>query len=232
MYWIIIILALALTLFLVWASADVGSNIYLKSLCKGATKERVMTLTFDDGPDEEMTPKVLDVLKRYNVKATFFLIGTKVDKNPEIARRIVAEGHIVANHTYSHSGLFPLSSGETVMQELQRCNDSIKSAVGRSPMLFRPPFGVTNPIIGRAVNAVGLRTIGWSIRSLDTVKGESRDAIRRKVVAKLHPGAIILLHDRCEDADKLLESIIVSAREQGFDFVGLDKMLNIDIYED
>ena len=232
MYWIIIILALALTLFLVWASADVGSNIYLKSLCKGATKERVMTLTFDDGPDEEMTPKVLDVLKRYNVKATFFLIGAKVDKNPEIARRIVAEGHIVANHTYSHSGLFPLSSGETVMQELQRCNDSIKSAVGRSPMLFRPPFGVTNPIIGRAVNAVGLRTIGWSIRSLDTVKGESRDAIRRKVVAKLHPGAIILLHDRCEDADKLLESIIVSAREQGYDFVGLDKMLNIDIYED
>ena len=231
MYWIIIILALALTLFLVWASADVGSNIYLKSLCKGATKERVMTLTFDDGPDEEMTPKVLDVLKRYNVKATFFLIGAKVDKNPEIARRIVAEGHIVANHTYSHSGLFPLSSGEIVMQELQRCNDSIKSAVGRSPMLFRPPFGVTNPIIGRAVNAVGLRTIGWSIRSLDTVKGESRDAIRRKVVAKIHPGAIILLHDRCEDADKLLESIIVSAREQGYDFVGLDKMLNIDIYE-
>ena len=232
MYWVIIILAIALTLFLVWASADVGSNIYLKSVCKGADKERVVTLTFDDGPDEVMTPKVLDVLKKYDVKATFFLIGANVDKYPDIVRRVVAEGHIVANHTYSHSGLFPLSSGECVKQELLKCRESIKSVIGRYPMLFRPPFGVTNPIIGRAVKALGLRTIGWSVRSLDTVKGTSREDVCRKVAAKMHPGAIILLHDRCEEADRLLEAIILAAKKNDYDFVGLDKMLNIEVYED
>ena len=231
MYWVIIILAIALTLFLVWASADVGSNVYLKSVCKGAVKDKVVTLTFDDGPDELMTPKVLDVLKRYDIKAVFFLIGEKVDKNPDIVRRIVEEGHIVANHTYSHSGLFPLSGKGKVMQELQKCGESIKNAIGRFPLLFRPPFGVTNPIIGRAVNAQGLKTIGWSIRSLDTVDGKTRAEILRKVEAKLHPGAIILLHDRCAKSDELLESIIESALNRNYSFIPLDKMLKIDVYE-
>ncbi len=231
MYWVIIILAIALTLFLVWASADVGSNVYLKSVCKGAVKDKVVTLTFDDGPDELMTPKVLDVLKRYDIKAVFFLIGEKVDKNPDIVRRIVEEGHIVANHTYSHSGLFPLSGKGKVMQELQKCGESIKNAIGRYPLLFRPPFGVTNPIIGRAVNAQGLKTIGWSIRSLDTVDGKTRAEILRKVEAKLHPGAIILLHDRCAKSDELLESIIESALNRNYSFIPLDKMLKIDVYE-
>lgn len=231
MCWVIIILAIALTLFLVWASADVGSNVYLKSVCKGAVKDKVVTLTFDDGPDELMTPKVLDVLKRYDIKAVFFLIGEKVDKNPDIVRRIVEEGHIVANHTYSHSGLFPLSGKGKVMQELQKCGESIKNAIGRYPLLFRPPFGVTNPIIGRAVNALGLKTIGWSIRSLDTVDGKTRAEILRKVEAKLHPGAIILLHDRCAKSDELLESIIESALNRNYSFIPLDKMLKIDVYE-
>ena len=231
MYWVIIILAIALTLFLVWASADVGSNVYLKSVCKGAVKDKVVTLTFDDGPDELMTPKVLDVLKRYDIKAVFFLIGEKVDKNPDIVRRIVEEGHIVANHIYSHSGLFPLSGKGKVMQELQKCGESIKNAIGRYPLLFRPPFGVTNPIIGRAVNAQGLKTIGWSIRSLDTVDGKTRAEILRKVEAKLHPGAIILLHDRCAKSDELLESIIESALNRNYSFIPLDKMLKIDVYE-
>lgn len=231
MYWVIIILAIALTLFLVWASADVGSNVYLKSVCKGAVKDKVVTLTFDDGPDELMTPKVLDVLKRYDIKAVFFLIGEKVDKNPDIVRRIVEEGHIVANHTYSHSGLFPLSGKGKVMLELQKCGESIKNAIGRYPLLFRPPFGVTNPIIGRAVNAQGLKTIGWSIRSLDTVDGKTRTEILRKVEAKLHPGAIILLHDRCAKSDELLESIIESALNRNYSFIPLDKMLKIDVYE-
>lgn len=231
MYCVIIILAIALTLFLVWASADVGSNVYLKSVCKGAVKDKVVTLTFDDGPDELMTPKVLDVLKRYDIKAVFFLIGEKVDKNPDIVRRIVEEGHIVANHTYSHSGLFPLSGKGKVMQELQKCGESIKNAIGRYPLLFRPPFGVTNPIIGRAVNAQGLKTIGWSIRSLDTVDGKTRTEILCKVEAKLHPGAIILLHDRCAKSDELLESIIESALNRNYSFIPLDKMLKIDVYE-
>ncbi len=231
MSWVIVILAIALTLFLVWASADVGSNVYLKAVCKGDSRERVVALTFDDGPDELMTPKVLDVLKRYDIKATFFLNGSKVDKNPGIVKRMVEDGHIVANHTYTHSGLFPLSSRQTVRQELQKCNDSIKRAVGVSPQLFRPPFGVTNPIIGRVVNSFKWKTIGWSIRSLDTVSGRSRAEISNTVEAKLHPGAIILLHDRCAGADELLENIIHLALKNNYSFISLDKMLKTEVYE-
>ena len=232
MYWIIIILALALTLFLVWASADVGSNIYLKVVCRGGNKERAIALTFDDGPDETMTPKVLDVLKHHGIKATFFLVGAKVDENPDIVRRIVAEGHIVANHTYSHSGLFPLSSGQQVKHELQKCNEAIKRTVGVSPKLFRPPFGVTNPIIGRVVKGLGLQTVGWSIRSLDTVSSESRENVCRRVERRLHPGAILLLHDRCAGADELLEKIIAAAERENYRIERLDSVIKVDAYED
>ena len=231
MYWVIAILLFVLTLFLVWASADVGSNIYLKAACKGDGKQRVVALTFDDGPDEEMTPKVLDVLKRYDIKATFFLVGEKVEKGPDIVRRIVADGHIVANHTYSHSGLFPLSSGQKVMRELQRCNEAFETTVGLSPKLFRPPFGVTNPIIGRAVRSLGLKTIGWSVRSLDTVEGKSRAEVCQRVAEKLHPGAIILLHDRCNRADELLEEVIQTIVKRDYNIISLDEMLKIDVYE-
>lgn len=232
MYWVIaILLLLALTLFMVWASADVGSNIYLKAVCKGSDHQRVVALTFDDGPDKNMTPKVLDVLKQHNIKATFFLVGAKVDNNPDIVRRMVEEGHIVANHTYSHSELFPLSNGQKVVQELQMCSNSIKRAVGLSPKLFRPPFGVTNPIIGKAVRALGLKTVGWSVRSLDTATDKSREDICRRVVKRLHSGAIILLHDRCDMADELLESVIQAIERSNYTIIPLDKMIKTDLYE-
>lgn len=231
MYWVIIILVFALILFLVWASADVGSNIYLKALCKGDGAQRVVSLTFDDGPDEQMTPLVLDVLKQYNIKATFFLVGSKVDNNPDIVRRIVAEGHIVANHTYSHSGLFPLSSKREVKQELERCNTAIKRSTGLSPKLFRPPFGVTNPIIGAVIKSLNLKTIGWSIRSLDTMADKSRSIICQRVKERLHPGAIILLHDRCDKADELLKEIIQTTLKNNYNFISVDKMLKINPYE-
>ena len=231
MCWLAVISSLALIAFMVWASADIGSNIYLKSVCNGDKKEKRLVLTFDDGPDETMTPRVLDVLKQHNIKATFFLIGEKVDRSPSIVKRIVDEGHIVANHTYSHGGTFPLSSYAKVKDELQRCSDSIYEAVGLRVALFRPPFGVTNPIIGKSVRQLGFKTIGWSIRSLDTV-GKSRDLVAEKVIRQLHPGAIILLHDRCENADILLEKIISSSIEKGYEFVSLHEMLKLKVYED
>ena len=229
MCWIIVISLLVITLFLVWASADISSNIYVKTICKGNSEDQVAALTFDDGPDEVMTERVLDVLKRHDIKATFFLIGEKVDKYPHIVRRMVEEGHTVANHTYSHKATFPMSSAENVRQELQKCNDAIYKATGLRTKLFRPPFGVTNPIIGKMVRRNDYTTIGWSIRSLDTVK--SREDVAKKVERQLHPGAIILLHDRCNDADVLLETIIASTIEKKYTFVPLDELLKIDAYE-
>lgn len=230
MYLLIAISVVLLMLFLVWASADVGSNVYLKTICRADTKEKVVALTFDDGV-EENTTKVLDVLKKHNIQATFFLVGSKVEKHPHIVKRIVNEGHIVANHTYSHSGFFPTSSKKKVEQEITKCADAIQNTVGKRPVLFRPPFGVTNPIIGKVVRALGLKTIGWSIRSLDTVKGKTREEVAQKVLKNLHAGAIILLHDRCQEADSLVENIIEGAHKQGYVFASLDKMINVKPYE-
>ena len=151
---IILLVALAIfvvvNIFMVWASADVGSNIYVKAHCKGTNRDRCVALTFDDGPNAENTAKVLDVLKRHNIRATFFLIGKNVDEHPALAVRMVEEGHIVANHTYTHASTFPLGNRAKVEQEIARGSEAIYSATGRRPRLFRPPFGVTTPNIGKA----------------------------------------------------------------------------------
>mgnify|MGYP006379987353 FL=1 len=112
MCWLIAIVVLCVLAFLVWASADIGSGIYLKSYCHKPTSEKILALTFDDGPDEEMTPKVIAILKQYNIKATFFMIGSKAAQLPHIVREIVAEGHSIGNHTYSHKGVFPISGAK------------------------------------------------------------------------------------------------------------------------
>lgn len=230
MYWLVFILIISITIFLVWASADIGSNIYIKSICKADREDKVVSLTFDDGPDKTITPLVLDILKEYDIKATFFLIGKKAEKYPYLVKRIIAEGHIIANHTYSHSGFFPLSTKENVKEEIKDCNVVIKNAIGKKSKLFRPPFGVTNPIIAKVIKEKELKTIGWSIRSLDTMK-KKRDCVTKKVISKLHPGAIILLHDSCRDADVLLKQLISSILEHGYKILPLDEMLNIDVYE-
>ncbi|MBQ9138404.1 MAG: polysaccharide deacetylase family protein [Alistipes sp.] len=231
MYWIVAIVVLCLILFMVWASADVGSNVYLRTLCRAATTERVVALTFDDGPDPVMTPLVLDTLRQRGVKATFFLVGSKVAQHPDIVRRIVEEGHTVGNHTHTHSAYFPLRSRVRVEEELDMCHKAIFEATGLKPQLFRPPFGVTNPIIGRAVRSRGYRTIGWSIRSLDTMSSRTRREVWQSVVRRLHTGGIILLHDRCDGAERLLAELIDVTLERGYRFESLDKMLNVDAYE-
>ena len=171
------------------------------------------------------------VLKEHNIKATFFLVGEKAAQHPELVLRMVAEGHIVANHTYSHKAQFPMSSSEIVAEELQRCSDVIAKHIGKQPKLFRPPFGVTNPIIAKVVKLYGLHTIGWSIRSLDTVAKHSRESVCHRVVSRLHDGAVILLHDRCEEADVLLQMLITEIEKRDYRFVALNEMFNIDVYE-
>lgn len=225
MCWLIAIVVLCALAFLVWASADIGSGIYLKSFCHKTTSEKILALTFDDGPDEIMTPKVLDVLKQYNIKSTFFLVGEKVLQHPQIVERIITEGHIVGNHTYSHKATFPLSSAKIVEEDVQKCNSIIAEIYNKQPKLFRPPFGVTNPIIGRVVRGLGLNSIGWSIRSLDTVSKRSREDVCEGIIKRLHPGAVILLHDRCDDADILLQMLILKIIGKGYIFTTIDNLI-------
>lgn len=230
MCWLIVILGITLAGFLVWASAYIGSNVYVKSICRCVGEKKIL-LTFDDGPDAYMTPRVLDVLKKNNIQAVFFLVGSKVEKYPDIVKRIVDEKHIVGNHTYSHSFFFPFGNANTVMKELQRCNEAIAAVTDKSPVLFRPPFGVTNPIIGKVVRSMGFLTMGWSIRSLDTISRRKRWKVCEQTVNKLHSGAIILLHDRCAGADVLLQDLISAIVNQGYGFVSINELLKGKIHE-
>lgn len=216
--------------FLYWASSDINSGVYIDCLCNGQDNKQCVSLTFDDGPDEEMTPKILDILKEHNLKATFFVIGNKASKNPELVKRIINEGHIIGNHSWSHECTFPLQSPVDILFELQQCDSLVYSITGKRMLLFRPPFGVTNPLIEEAVRDNNNICIGWSVRSLDTYENSPRKDILNRVIRQLHNGAIILLHDRCKGADELLQLLITDILEKNYSIINLDEMLDIEPY--
>ncbi len=226
----IIISVVAVLAFLVWASADVGSNVYVRSYCRGSKEIPAVALTFDDGPHPVMTAKVLDVLGKHGVKATFFLVGENVGKYPELVRRMVREGHVICSHSYGHGFGFTYSSVAEVQDELEKCRAAIGNASGKRPLLFRPPFGVTNPNIGKAVRRTGMKCVGWSVRSLDTVEKTPREDIVRRVMKKLHNGAVVLLHDRCDGADIMLDELIRQMEGRGYGFVTADQLFDIEAY--
>lgn len=230
MAWVIVILLLGVLAVLVWASADIGSGVYLKALCRAESADKVVALTFDDGPDADSTPRVLDLLKRYDVRATFFVVGEQARQNPELIHRMVAEGHTVAGHSYYHLPQSTLWSSQRYTEELFRCNDVVARLTGLRMRLYRPPFGVTNPPIARAVKNLGLIPVGWSVRSLDTIT-KNRDRVVDRVMRGLRGGDVILLHDRLENSEELLEKLLTALRTQHYTTATVDELFKIEAYE-
>lgn len=230
MAWVIVILLLGVLAALVWASADIGSGVYLKALCRAESAEKVVALTFDDGPDADSTPRVLDLLKRYDVRATFFVVGEQARQNPELIHRMVAEGHTVAGHSYYHLPQSTLWSSQRYTEELFRCNDVVARLTGLRMRLYRPPFGVTNPPIARAVKNLGLIPVGWSVRSLDTIT-KNRDRVVDRVMRGLRGGDVILLHDRLENSEELLEKLLTALWIQHYTTATVDELFKIEAYE-
>lgn len=211
-------------------SASVRASWYLRMRCRARGAGRRVALTFDDGPDPQRTPAVLDLLARQGVRATFFVVGARAEAHPELVRRMVAEGHVVGNHSYTHSWRFPLRSLGRTMEELRRTGEVLHRITGRQPRLFRPPFGVTNPTIARAVRRLGLDPVGWSIRSLDTM-GQSPERVAARILRRLHPGAVILLHDRCAGSERLVGLLVEGLRSRGLEPVTLPELFDIEAYE-
>ena len=206
----------AILAFLFYASYSIKSQVYVKALCRVKTTEKVVYLTFDDGPNAEQTPRVLDVLKRNNAQATFFCIGSRIAGNEQILKRIIDEGHTIGNHSFSHTNSFPLFSRRRMIADIEQCQKVIESAIGTAPTLFRPPFGVTNPTIGKAVKTLNLKTIGWTIRTYDSNRG-SDAKIARRISRQLRPGAIILLHDRLPQSAERLQMVIDTVKGSGYE---------------
>jgi peptidoglycan/xylan/chitin deacetylase (PgdA/CDA1 family) len=212
-------------------SAFIGIGFFVKSTCKAETNEKIITLTFDDGPDVTNTPILLDILKSHQLKATFFIIGKKVKENEVLVKRIIGEGHIIANHSYSHAYFYDIYSTKKVTEDIQLTNTVIKETTGRTPKLFRPPYGVTNPNIARALKKTGLISIGWNVRSLDTVIQNS-EKLYKRVVSQIKPGSILLFHDTGKNTIETLKEIILFTQKNGYKIVGLDELLNIKVYEE
>lgn len=220
------VVAIVVCVVMFYGSYSISSSFYLKSLCRGRGSSQSVAITFDDGVDPLMTPKVLEVLRRHDAKATFFIIGEKAHRHPEIVKQIVDQGHTIGNHSYYHQGYFPIKSTREICKEIDMCNQAIKSATGLEVKLFRPPFGVTNPMVGRAVRQSKLTSIGWSIRSLDTMGG-GIERISGRVTSKLKAGSVVLLHDNLEGADSLLDTILTQMREKGLSAVTINKLFEL-----
>lgn len=225
---LIIVPIISFLLFLtIFASYSIETGVYLKAFCRAKTKQKIIALSFDDGPHPVLTPKVLDVLANHQIKAIFFLIGEFAEKYPEIVQRIINEGHLIGNHTYTHKGNFPILGKTRIEEDLKKCESTLTKITNQEIKYFRPPFGVTNPTIGSVVRKLGYKTIGWSIRSLDTKK-EPRTKVLMRIKQLIHPGGIILMHDNREQSDLLTESVINDLTTRGYRFLRVDELMKLD----
>lgn len=222
---IIVLGGLALLAFLGYASYAIEAQVYMRTFCRKKTTEKVVALTFDDGPDSVQTPQVLDLLRRYQVTATFFCIGHQASSQPELVRQIVREGHLLGNHSYSHACTFPLYRLRRMKEDLRSCQRLLEGISQQPVTLFRPPFGVTNPTVAQAVKQLGYTSIGWNIRSLDT-QILLADHVVDRIRKRLSPGSVILLHDRLPHSAEVLQKTLQLLQDEGYKVVSLTQLIN------
>jgi peptidoglycan/xylan/chitin deacetylase (PgdA/CDA1 family) len=219
-YCIVALLYIAL---LAIGAAQIQMNFYLKSFNRGNPDEAKVALTFDDGPDEETTNELLKILDKYQIKAAFFCIGSRIEKNKSLLKQIGSKGHLIGNHSWSHAHLFDFYLPRRLVREIEKTDAIIKDITGKRPKTFRPPYGVTNPFLTRALKKTGHQVIGWNLRTFDT--SQSKRKVLNKIETDLQNGDIILFHDANPKTLGLLEDAIVLIRKKGMGIIGLDELL-------
>ncbi len=223
--WILSILMLSVILFysVLPASAEIsGYRVY--GSCKNDKK--LIALTFDDGPHPKNTPVILDILAHYGVKATFFEVGSNVEHYPEVSRRVIAEGHEIGNHTYTHPHVKNLSLAE-LEKEVAKCETAIKKVTGTSPVLFRPPEGVIDDAVKVMSTDREYSVILWSVDTRDWA-GTSTSVIVKNVMKNVKSGDIILMHDyvtKSCNTVAALKIIIPRLLDEGYTFVTVSRLI-------
>jgi len=198
----------------------IDNKVYNKGVpvAKGAKKR--VALTFDDGPDAKVTPQILAILKKYNVKATFFMVGKNASNNPKTAEQVYKEGHEIGNHTWNHPKLTNLAKA-SVKEEVDRTSNAIYKAIGQYPTVFRPPYGATSDQVRSVIT---MPSILWSIDTLDW-KHRNADKILTYVKASVNDGSIILMHDIHQTTADGLENVILYLQKQGYECVTVSDIL-------
>jgi peptidoglycan/xylan/chitin deacetylase (PgdA/CDA1 family) len=229
-FWpILIVILVVVSGILFYGSYYINSGFYVRVISSSPVRQKQIAISFDDGPLPEFTPRILEVLKDKNVPSTFFCIGKHVAQYPQILQQVQEQGHVIGNHSYSHGKLFDLLSAGKMYTDLQQMNAITRQAIGITPLLFRPPYGVTNPNLAKAIKKSGFVTVGWTIRSLDTITPDA-DKLLQRVLKQVKPGAVVLFHDTCAVTVKILPVFIDTLKAQGYDIVPLHKMLNLQPY--
>jgi len=225
-----VILFIIYIILLARSSFSISSGFYLPVICRGGNGKNEVSLTFDDGPLEKYTPEILDILREKSVAAAFFCTGKALHSSRDIAQRIVIEGHIIGNHTWGHSDFFDFYSAGRMAAEISDTTELIELITGKKPRFFRPPYGVTNPHLSKAVKKLGLVSIGWTFRTFDTVI-KDRQKIIDRTICKLVDGAILTFHDYNETVVDILPDIIDSIRNLGYTIVPLHRLIGEKPYE-
>jgi peptidoglycan-N-acetylglucosamine deacetylase len=195
-----------------------------------AAGSRKIALTYDDGPNDPHTTRLLEVLERHQVRATFFMIGRSVRQRPEIARAVAHAGHVIGNHTFTHPNLIFASAQQTRV-ELGECERALTEVIGNHSPLFRPPFGGRRPATLRIARSMGLQPVMWNVTGWDW-KTTSPEYVEKKVRAQIRGGDVILLHDgghRGIGADRVhtvaaTEHLIIRYKALGYEFVTIPQM--------
>ncbi len=232
-------LALAALFFglLMWQVFDVNGALWVPTLWRASPPVASVALTFDDGPDPDLTPRVLDILRAKQVPATFFVIGLHARARPDLVAQIDAAGHLVGNHTDRHDLSFHFRLWPEIRRELEACNRAIGAAIGKEPRLFRSPQGFKNPALGDVLRSMGLSAIGWQVRGFDSVETDV-DKIVRRIASRVRPGGVVQMHDGSsaqgsKDRQATLDAlprIIDEIRGAGLTFVPLDTLLGVEAY--
>ncbi len=187
------------------------------------TKEKKAALSFDAAWGADYTPRLLEILARHGVKATFFLTGIWVEEYPEMVKKIAAAGHELGNHTTTHPHCASLSR-EELEKELSANEEMIRKLTGKRTRLFRPPYGEYNDAVVRTARDLGYEVIQWSVDSLDWQE-IGPEAITDRVLGNIHPGAIVLFHNNARYTPEALPGIITALKKQGYELVPISELL-------
>lgn len=228
-WWFVVIILIWLGINAI-GSYRISSNYHVKAFCNNPLEtEKKIALTFDDGPSE-FTLDVLELLKKYDARATFFCIGKNIETHPEIVKKIIEEGHLVGNHSYRHSPFFDFYNAKKIQEEIQKTDELLEKYTSRKINFFRPPYGVTTPSIRRALEKTKHKVIGWNIRSLDGGT-KNQELIFNRIIKRVSPGGIVLLHDTASHSVLVLEQFLQFLQQNNYKVISIEELLNLKAYE-